>query len=1082
MKGLLRTMRKKIKQKLSRTAAALTAALMAATALLSVPVTAQTGVTIYDYDGYTVEYIIHNEWDGYQSVEVKITNTGTKPVLNWSVGYDAGGEVTGLWNGEVYSQNGTDYIIKNAGYNYEIAPDAGVNFGYTLAGDSLGMPVYFEMVTKKAEQASGFNAELIVGSDWDTGFTGEIAVTNTSSRPIEAWELTFNTNFTVKDLWNGVITDSSGNSYTVSSRMQNSLITPGNTVSIGINGEKEAGVVPVIDNITMSVAKAGGEAPGTGDEPEDPDPEDPEDPEIPDPVTDYETDTDGDSLPDYLETEFGTDISDPDTDNDGLSDLYELLALDTDPLNPDTDENFVPDGNEDKDGDGLSNLEEQSLVTDPGKADTDNDGLPDYDEVNTHNTDPGKSDTDRDGVNDDEELSKGLDPNNPRTFGEPDRDYLLSRQEDSSPTLYAVNKYIDSLDIENLTPDEEETARQFILSYLNSADGREAVLKLMEQPETPSVQAFSSSDAGGGQGSKFNGWLVRNADNVLWIETAGGDIDTMGYGAVVVERVYSSVYGFLVRKRILYVIYGIAKSYPDGSTNLTLKGNSKIHTYSYNHGNGQLTSETRSDYGFGNFWMNSYDIYEYELYGDWRTESNEPYEGAEPFTLSYPVIGTLTVGNRNITVSSDGTAKDQFGNEYPVDGSGNVIVDGVPRRPEYIFSNYKLVPIVDLAGMINEDNEPEDSDEEIAYLLDKISLIDGYLDKIMPPERKENGELITSENKQCEETLNHFEEYIWPLMYLDKYNKYCEMLGVTEIPENKTYIIEQQKYSAYLLWLREAYGPSGRETFWITSDNYINLLYYEVTDIKGTLKKALNQIVLGDYSEDVTILGTAGQIVISIFGLDLYADITSITYDTTHWEFDWGHAGKTGLDIAALLPLVGSLKYADEFKALSKLSEAKATEKLSDSVDSINDMLKSGKSIDEINDSLKLKILDEIDNIKLRPQKLIDELVISGEKYTLEDLVAITKTPDGKLVWLEKGNASAGLQHIEGHLNDFLANGISQKQIPEFITQALSKGKHVGMQNTRPIYEVVFNGKTHRVAVTVGDNGFIVGANPVSLP
>ncbi len=265
--------------------------------------------------------------------------------------------------------------------------------------------------------------------------------------------------------------------------------------------------------------------------------------------------------------------------------------------------------------------------------------------------------------------------------------------------------------------------------------------------------------------------------------------------------------------------------------------------------------------------------------------------------------------------------------------------------------------------MINEDNEPEDSDEEIAYLLDKVSLIDGYLDRIMPPERNENGELITSENKQCEETMNHFEEYIWPLLYLDKYNKYCEMLGVTEIPENRTYIIEQQKYSAYLSWLREAYGPSGRETFWATSDNYINLLYYEVTDIKGTLKKALNQIVLGDYSEDVTILGTAGQIVISIFGLDLYADVTSITYDAAHWEFDWGHAGKTGLDIAALLPLVGSLKYADEFKALSKLSEAKAAETLSDSVDSINDMLKSGKSIDEIKAAEKLKILDEVNTL-----------------------------------------------------------------------------------------------------------------------
>jgi hypothetical protein len=35
------------------------------------------------------------------------------------------------------------------------------------------------------------------------------------------------------------------------------------------------------------------------------------------------------------------------------------------------------------------------------------------------------------------------------------------------------------------------------------------------------------------------------------------------------------------------------------------------------------------------------------------------------------------------------------------------------------------------------------------------------------------------------------------------------------------------------------------------------------------------------------------------------------------------------------------------------------------------------------------------------------------------------------------------------------------------------------MQRTRPIYEVVVDGRTYRVAVSVGDNGFIVGANPV---
>ena len=40
----------------------------------------------------------------------------------------------------------------------------------------------------------------------------------------------------------------------------------------------------------------------------------------------------------------------------------------------------------------------------------------------------------------------------------------------------------------------------------------------------------------------------------------------------------------------------------------------------------------------------------------------------------------------------------------------------------------------------------------------------------------------------------------------------------------------------------------------------------------------------------------------------------------------------------------------------------------------------------------------------------------------------------------------------------------------------------VGMQGTREIYESTYKGVTRRVAITVSDNGFIIGANPKSMP
>ena len=117
---------------------------------------------------------------------------------------------------------------------------------------------------------------------------------------------------------------------------------------------------------------------------------------------------------------------------------------------------------------------------------------------------------------------------------------------------------------------------------------------------------------------------------------------------------------------------------------------------------------------------------------------------------------------------------------------------------------------------------------------------------------------------------------------------------------------------------------------------------------------------------------------------------------------------------------------------------------------------------------------------------LLAELAQLNIKHTPEKIVKIAKQADGKIVFLEAGNSNAGLQHIlEEHSLEFAYQGIQQNQIPDLIIKALTKGKAVGYQGkkqTRVIYEVNFNGKTHYIALTVSDNGYIVGANPRTSP
>lgn len=122
------------------------------------------------------------------------------------------------------------------------------------------------------------------------------------------------------------------------------------------------------------------------------------------------TDTDGDGLSDSLEKAMGTDPTSADTDGDGLSDYTELNWLNYDPLIDDTDGNGIPDKDEDPDKDGLTNIEEELLGTNPIHSDSDFDGLSDGDEVNIYHTDPLVADTDGDGVSDGVEVMIGSDP------------------------------------------------------------------------------------------------------------------------------------------------------------------------------------------------------------------------------------------------------------------------------------------------------------------------------------------------------------------------------------------------------------------------------------------------------------------------------------------------------------------------------------------------------------------------------------------------------------------------------------------------------------------------------------------------
>ncbi|MCL1046519.1 PQQ-binding-like beta-propeller repeat protein [Shewanella electrodiphila] len=178
-------------------------------------------------------------------------------------------------------------------------------------------------------------------------------------------------------------------------------------------------------------------------------------------------DHDNDGIPGWWEQIYGLDDSNQndallDSDNDGISNLIEYSLL-TDPTNADSDNDGLSDGDEvngvqtnplnsDSDGDGLTDGEEvNDHGTDPLNQDSDADGLNDYVEVATLGTNPLNEDSDADGIPDSWEVANSLNPLLDDTLADADNDGLSNADE----FAYGTDPSIIDSDFDNLSDGDE---------------------------------------------------------------------------------------------------------------------------------------------------------------------------------------------------------------------------------------------------------------------------------------------------------------------------------------------------------------------------------------------------------------------------------------------------------------------------------------------------------------------------------------------------------------------------------------------------------------------------------------------------
>jgi len=75
-------------------------------------------------------------------------------------------------------------------------------------------------------------------------------------------------------------------------------------------------------------------------------------------------------------------------------------------------------------------------------------------------------------------------------------------------------------------------------------------------------------------------------------------------------------------------------------------------------------------------------------------------------------------------------------------------------------------------------------------------------------------------------------------------------------------------------------------------------------------------LISGIFTDEVTLLGVAGQITLGILDLDLPCDIRDIIADVRNLakadEIKWDMIAMLALDAIGLVPMIGALKYSDE--------------------------------------------------------------------------------------------------------------------------------------------------------------------------
>ena len=190
-----------------------------------------------------------SKWSSHANIEISFTNTGKDTIHDWYFTFDYDYAIENPSNCYIVEHKDNLYTIANNNWNQDIGPGKTVKIGFTAAssdGSSITKnPSFYLLNTKTVsltEKELPYKFEEY--SDWGSGFSGALVLTNASNDYIRDWTISFGTNRPLIKADSATLKIKADNTYTICNDGNNQNISKGKSYRIGIQGGYHDSSIP----------------------------------------------------------------------------------------------------------------------------------------------------------------------------------------------------------------------------------------------------------------------------------------------------------------------------------------------------------------------------------------------------------------------------------------------------------------------------------------------------------------------------------------------------------------------------------------------------------------------------------------------------------------------------------------------------------------------------------------------------------------------------------------------------------------------------------------------------------------------